>query len=161
MSEDIRDKIFIATSNIGADAASEDFKRFAADPAFLERFKPVEFKPLSKDDIARISGRFSAKKLGDRELTAEQEKALGEAVAALIRAAEIDGSQGMRGVLKNIDSTLTGPLSPEAEDILAACSPAFAAKTGQRRGEQLAADFRREIPVQPMKKLRLAPRQGV
>jgi ATP-dependent Clp protease ATP-binding subunit ClpA len=152
MTDDLRGKIFISTSNIGAGATSEEFKKFAADPAFLERFKPVEFKSLSKDDIARISGKMVAKTLGDRKLSPEQEKALGEAVTAVMSAAGdagADPSQGMRGVLKNIDRTLSGPLSAEAENIIAACSPAFAAKTGQRRGESWPTTSAAKFPFNP------------
>jgi hypothetical protein len=143
--------ILILTGN----APNESFGNvFKSNPALRERFKQVVIEPLSSDDISRITGKLAAKKFGDEKMTDGEEKALGETVKAVL-GAEADESQGLRGMVKKIETALTQPLPAEAEEKLAAVSPAFAARTASRRGDRLAEAFHRKIEVQPMKKLRL------
>ncbi|MDI1228275.1 MAG: hypothetical protein PSY14_11380 [bacterium] len=95
----LRDKIFITTmNNPRDDDKGRDIGFLPA--AVLERFKPIEFKPLGDEVAEKIAALQIAKELGKHNLTERQHKAAEQFLKQQQYA--IDKASGARGIFKRI-----------------------------------------------------------
>lgn len=130
-------------------------------PAVLKRLdQVVHFDPLTEQVLGKVAGKVMARKFGDKDLTREQEAALGEIALQIVKAEGYDKDKGARAMIEALETGMSKPLASDIEDALCTASTGFAARTNGKRADALAEGFKAGVDARPMKRLRLQQKNG-